>query len=312
MSDPDPSAPLVWPVSTRTGTTNQRGLSGGLEEIFSLMPPGFAVQANGPVRAPRQLAGTIAKTGRPTLAVIGAFSATTWPTPARIDAADEEEGRAALMQLSDTLPFLGSLRCPRLVVPIGCGDLPGADAIRSLLEDAEDPRRLIREYWQERVAPREEAVDRVIRRLDLLARTASSVRFLLTPGSDPLTLLGAETAQWILEDVPVSNLGLALDTGAAGREGALLGSGTDEWLEKLGDRTELVLLSDHDGRRRSDLLPGTGLMGFSDLTDSLPRGVPWILHGDPGVPGCFFRESSRFLVDRMGPPPDTDNRPRAI
>ena len=106
-------------------------------------------------------------TGEP---VIGPLAAVAWTTPARIDAEDEGEGGAALNHLAVTLRSLRGLRCRRLVVPVGAGDLPGVVATRGQLQTATDPVEVAGD-WRSRQGPdREAAVDRLVRRLDALAR----------------------------------------------------------------------------------------------------------------------------------------------
>ena len=307
MSEPLPDAPLDWPVSTRTPELRRGGLAAALRVLLPLGPPALVLETEGQEKDASSLVGRLAGTGCPVLAVVGALACAGASGSATLDDPGEAAGAATMQALRASLAFLSRLRCRRLALPVGDGGVPGADGLRAVLKGSADPTAAVAEWRSLQRVSREEAADRLIQRVDALARSEPHVRFLLVPDGDALSLLDAEVAEWVLEDLPVGNVGLVLETGClwlAQRFGA---AGPAEWLERLGRRVELVAFSDHDGRERADLLPGTGLGSPGDLSDLLPRSVPWVIRGDPLAPEHFLRESASILERALGPPPATED-----
>jgi hypothetical protein len=104
----------------------------------------------------------------------------------------------------------------------------------------------------------------------------------------------------VQEDLGPRAPALALDLGLAGLGAAEGGPAVADWLGGLGPWLARVFLADHDGRARSDLLPGVGLLPWAELRELLAdRGTP-VLRGDPGLPASFLRGAERHLTAILG------------
>lgn len=306
MSEGSPGDGLGWPVSTRTATLVGSGLTAALRGILELQPAALVIETRGPVPEAGFVARRLGSARFPVLGVVGSLTRDGPARPVGLDHPDPAEAAAAQSALAASLSPLARLRCRRLLLPIGDGGVPGAPALRNLLPTIPEPAQAVRE-WKEMQRPaREEAADRLIRRIDALARLEPRVRFLLLPEGDPLTLLDEEVAGWILEDLPVKNVGLVLETGVLGLLETFGGPGVSAWLQLLGERVEMVVLADHDEKERADLLPGAGVLRFSELADQLPRTVPWVIRGDPSAGEAFFRGCVDVLERALGRPPDLE------
>lgn len=306
MSELPAGASLGWALSTRTMTAAGRGLPEALEALRGFLPPGLVLDAPGRALDLGRAEAQLKVSGCPLLAVRAPLVEDA-PEPApNLDAAGAADGARAVELVRATCPLLARHRCRRLLVELGDADLPGAPGVRAALPASEDPGALVAGWRAEQREAREAAADRVVRRLHALGRHHEGLRILILPAADPLSFLDLEAANWILEDLPLNNLHLALDLGVTGLQEALGGAGAAAWLDTLGGAVELVLFADHDGRMRGDLLPGAGLGRWEGLPELLPRSVPWVLRPDPGVPEGFLREAADVLERRGLRPPALD------
>lgn len=296
---------MMLPFSTRTRRTMEQGLAAGLEELLPLVPPALVIEAGaaagplGPVVALTRHAGV------PVLAVVGPLLEGESPAADDLASGVATTLGNALDAFRRTLAVMGRLRSRRLVVPIGAAGLPGADLLEEELRGGVEDAPAAVAAWKEKVrGAREAAVDRLCRATHALASQESGVDLLLLPTDSPAGLLDPETAEWILEDVPRRNLGLAIDVGAAELARLRGGVGFSRWLEPLDAHVRLLCLTDHDGAGRSDLLPGAGRLDPGELRPFLARSRPAVVRLDPTRGSEDLVECEALLRDRLGGLPD--------
>lgn len=276
---------LVHPVTTRTDVTERDGLAAGIAALAPFAPPALVLEA-GAAQSLRAARSAVQRAGRAVLAIIGAPFAvpstegddgSASDPYAPLDGATPAESDAAGNALILTLGACAGLRCRRVVVPASGVTFNGnAD----------------------------QEVDAYCRRLHHLARGEPGVRWLIMPSANPEALLTPERCEWVLDDVPASNVGLAVDLGVLGLRAARGGAEPGAWFERLGARVDLVLIADSDGVR-SDLPAGMGSLDLRCFADGIGRHVPRVLRGAADLPSAVcFEQADRSAQEAFGTPPD--------
>jgi len=269
-------AVLSHPVSTRGPVTARDGLAAGIVALAEIAPPGLVIEAT----APQDLGATRSAAraaGRPVIAVVGAPFVVGADPLAPLDAPTPAAADLAGTGLLSTISACSDLGARRLVVPT-------ADA--ACAGDVE------------------QALDQLCRRLHRLAAAESGLLCLLLPSARPEALLNPERCEWVLDDVPARNVGLALDLGVLGLRHARGGEAPGAWCERLGGRVGLVLVADTDGTR-ADLPAGMGSVDYGALAPALGRGVPRALRGPCDLPSeVVFDHADRVARELLGNPPD--------
>ena len=287
-----------WAVSTRVPGWERRGLEAALSALAPLEPAGILLEAASAPGSPSRIAAALAQAGAPLVGVLAPLDSNSGSIDSQADA------RPILRGLSQALDLLARCGGRRLILQTGDAGIDGA----ALMADALDENRVAARdrlmAWREgRSQMREEAATVVLRRLHSLRRAHAGVRWSLLPGPGVCDLLDCESLDWILEDQG-GEVGVSLDLGTLGLRQARGDDPVERWLEHFGARTDVVLFSDHDGRRRSSLLPGMGVIQWAEYRDLLPRSVPWVLRPDPEIPLEFLGECRRVLGQWVGHPPE--------
>ena len=106
----------------------------------------------------------------------------------------------------------------------------------------------------------------------------------------------------MLEELP--GIGCVLDSGSLSLRAALGDAPLQTWFAVAGSRLGLLLLSDHDGVSRADLLLGSGVFDPRALVEVVGRDLPRVLRPDPELPPASVEEVSVRLESLLGPGPE--------
>jgi hypothetical protein len=291
-------------LSTRTATTARRGLAAGLEELLPLDPEGLVLETSGEAGAMDRVAALVRAANIPVLGIQAPLAGSGGKPQPRLDAAERRDRRAAFEAVIETVDLLARVRGRRLLLGLGDGDLSGAEEMRRGWSEGRLGAAELAEWRAERSGVRAAAVERSCRVLHELLRRAGGAQLVLVPESDPVGLLDAETAGWMLEDLGGAGLGIAWDLGVLGLRDHRGIEPLAGWFAKTAAQARMILIADHDGRERADLLPGAGLLEFAALQSELGRTIPWVLRPDPEAGIAEIRESAALIRDRLGPHPD--------
>ncbi len=222
----------------------------------------------------------VASCGAPILAV--------WvPRPASAGGAGsvahggKEVRDAAYQSIGSSLAMLKTLRCTRLVIPVG-----------AVFANAHA------------VASRDEVALNICRRLHTTMLANSELQVLLMPCDGTSSFLDPETFGWIRGELP--RVGLALDYGETKAFELQGGPSFDRWMADYDAALGFVCVSDHDGAGRV-VLPGCGVGDFGRLRDALGRSRPRVVRPPVGVTFADIVTSAEEADLRFGLAGDVDS-----
>lgn len=289
----------MHPISTRTPVTRRSGLAAGIEDLAPLEPPALVLEAAGGAGPLAAAEATLRRIRCPVLACVGPIvgAPPRRGIPPSLASAAAEDRHEAAAGLVATLGFMSRVRCARLIVEAGSGDVEGPPRTPASGLPASG---VVADWSRDRRRQREAATERLCRGLDAVARSVPAARVLLLPGADPFSLLDLEATGWVLDDLRSLGVRLAFDTGHLGLREAQGGPAFADWLDRFAASVDVVLFSDHDGSARCDLLPGMGRFDFAVLRGVLPQGAVRVLRPSQDLPADACRDADAFLADRIG------------
>ena len=310
----------MLPVSTRTLSTRQEGLPEGIRRLATWSPDGFLIEGSSAPFSTKELEAVVRKSAVP---VLGLVVDSLGPRADRVPSVDApgNAGGEALDRVFRSLALLfrlkgdallispsrGGLLDDRLPIREALGESPQPAPARGLIVTPQEDVGLISsqpdagalQQWRaERRPGREHAVERICRAVHRLLGASGGARITLLVGSDALSLDDLEALGWMLGEFPDQRLGVALDLGALGLRGLYGDPPPGRWVDTLGDRLHLLLLSDHD-QERADLLLGTGLLELESLRKDLPRSVKTVIRLDPTLPEGVLQSAVDQVPDLL-------------
>lgn len=141
---------------------------------------------------------------------------------------------------------------------------------------------------------RSAAVERVCRELWEVLRAEDGLRLVVTHRADSERGFGLRELSWLLGEFEPRTLGFGFDLGVVGRLEQAGGDSLDDWEDALGERIELIYLS--DATDVEDGLPiGAGRIEPARMQRLLQREVPTVLKLSEGIPRLMVEESLRQL-----------------
>ncbi|MSR75452.1 MAG: hypothetical protein EXS14_08295 [Planctomycetes bacterium] len=281
-------------LDTRTSVTRARGLGYGIDALAALAPSALLLD---PVQGGAQgdVGAALSKANVPVLGWVWRAA-----DPERQQLAGEDRhADAASSSVAAALELLPRYRARTLVLSCGSGGLRDVEAVRDAASTGKSSE--LAALRVKRKPLFEAAVERLVRRLHVLCSTHAGAQLLLRVEADPATLLTVESAEWMLAELGNRGLGIALDVGAAGLSCKHTGLEAEGWLAQHGRSVGLVLLSDHDGITRCDLLPGLGLTPCAHFANLRAGGAQRVMCLDPELEPSALLLGARFALDLCGP-----------
>lgn len=286
-------------LDTRTALTRQRGLAEGIAALAPLVPCGLFLDAGPAAQRQRSVpqGAVVAALESAGVPLLGLMWRPEHGTQHHM-AVDGHEGVLAAKACAAAIATLPQLRTRTLVLHCGDGGLADAQDLRTASAGHQNER--VAQLHCARQAAFEAAVERLLRRLHALLSACSGVRILLRNEADAASLLTADSAEWLLAELSKAGLGIALDSGAAGLAATRGGLTAEGWLARHGGAARLLLLSDHDGQNRADVLPGLGRTPAAEFATLRAGESPRVLCLDPELDARALLVGARFAAGLCG------------
>jgi sugar phosphate isomerase/epimerase len=268
----------VIPLTTRLEIVAKEGLTPVLKRLLGKGIPGIVLEAPDAEHALAVDAAALRQMRAPVVGAIAPLGVAPKDL-ATVASGDAGEAEAAASAIVATAAAVAPLGVRSVIAVVGAAGLPEKGDLRGA---------------------RERRAGEVCRALHGVAKSIAPQRLLLLPGPDPLGLLDAECAEWVLDDLGALGVGLALDTGWAWAAEVRGGTKLAVWLERHAFRLGFLLISDHDSGGCGEVLPGAGRGDLAVLRGAIGKRTPRALRPDPRASLDDVLASVEFVARHLG------------